>query len=258
MVTGLEKFKEQFSEFEGMYTLIGGVACGLLMDEAGLDFRSTKDFDIVLIIEALNEDFGRSFWQFIKDGGYEIRERSNGEPEFYRFKNPKDTSYPKQIELFSRKSNVLKYDEDDRLTPIHISDEISSLSAILLNEEYYKLLTRGLTLVDDIQILNYTHIIPFKAKAWLDLKTRKEKGEPVDSSNIKKHKHDVFRLSQLIVETDRVLLSEEIKSDMTLFINEMKTEKIVLRDIGVSGTKSDILTLLEQVYLITDTEMAMV
>lgn len=127
-----------------------------------------------------------------------------------------------------------------------------------VREEYYELLTSGLTLVDDIQILNYTHIIPFKAKAWLDLKTRKEKGEPVDSSNIKKHKHDVFRLSQLIVETDRVLLSEAIKSDMTLFINEMKTEKIVLRDIGVSGTKSDILELLGQVYLITDTEMAMV
>lgn len=258
MVNGLDKFKEQFSKFEGMYTLIGGVACGLLMDEAGLDFRSTKDFDVVLIIEALNEDFGRAFWQFIKDGGYKIRERNNGEPEFYRFKNPKDTSYPKQIELFSRKSNMLKYDEDNRLTPIHISDEISSLSAILLNEEYYKLLTNGLTQVDGIQLLNYTHIIPFKAKAWLDLKTRKENGESVESSNIKKHKHDVFRLSQLIAETDRVELCKEIKADMTLFINAMETEKIVLKDIGVSGSKSEILELLEQVYLSTDREITMV
>ena len=111
MVNGLEKFREYFSEFDGMYMLIGGVACGLIMDEAGLDFRSTKDFDIVLIVEALNEDFAKVFWQFIKDGEYEIRERSNGEPEFYRFKNPKDISYPKQIELFSRKSDVLKYND---------------------------------------------------------------------------------------------------------------------------------------------------
>lgn len=130
MITGIDKFREQFSGFEGMYTLIGGVACGLLMDDAGLDFRATKDFDIVLIIEALNEDFGHAFWEFIKDGRYRTREKSNGEPEFYRFRNPSDSSYPREIELFSRKSEVLKYDEADRLTPIHISDEISSLSAI--------------------------------------------------------------------------------------------------------------------------------
>ena len=258
MVDGLEKFKEQFAGFEGMYTLNGGVACGLLMDDAGLNYRSTKDFDIVLIIEALNEHFGRAFWKFIKNGKYEIRERSNGEPEFYRFRNPGTPSYPKQIELFSRKSNVLKYVEDERLTPVHISDEISSLSAILLNDEYYTLLTSGLIMVDGIQLLNYTHIIPFKTKAWLDLKTRKENGKHVDSTNIKKHKHDVFRLSQLIAETDRVTLSEAIKADMTLFINEMKTENIVLKDIGVSGSKSEILKLLEQVYLSADKELALV
>ncbi len=254
MVNGLEKFREYFSEFDGMYMLIGGVACGLLMDEAGLDFRSTKDFDIVLIVEALNEDFAKVFWQFIKVGEYEIRECSNGKPEFYRFKNPKDISYPKQIELFSRKSDVLKYNDVDRLIPIHISDEVSSLSAILLNEEYYQLLTSGLIRIDEIQILNYTHIIPFKAKAWIDLKTRKENGENIDSSDIKKHKYDVFRLSQLIVETDRIELTEKIKTDMTLFISQMESEDIALKDIGVSGSKDDILKLLKQIYMIEDND----
>ncbi len=251
MVTGIDKFREQFSGFEGMYTLIGGVACGLLMDDAGLDFRATKDFDVVLIIEALNEDFGHAFWEFIKDGGYRIREKSNGEPEFYRFRNPSDSSYPREIELFSRKSEVLKYDEADRLTPIHISDEISSLSAILLNDEYYSFLTSGLTIIDGIQTLNYTHIIPFKAKAWLDLKQRKENGEQIDSKNILKHKRDVFRLSQLITEADRIELGDEIKSDMEIFIKEMENDDIILKDIGVSGNKEDILELLRAVYKIT-------
>lgn len=41
-------------------------------------------------------------------------------------------------------------------------------------------------------------LIPFKAKAWLDLKERKLNGEQVDSKNIKKHKNDVCRLAQLI------------------------------------------------------------
>ena len=107
MVNGIEKFKESFKNFKGQYALIGGVACGLLMDEYGLDFRATQDFDIVLIIEAMSEDFGKAIWDFIKNGGYKIRQKSNGEPEFYRFKEPIDSSYPKEIELFSRKSNVL-------------------------------------------------------------------------------------------------------------------------------------------------------
>lgn len=102
--------------------------------------------------------------------------------------------------------------------------------------------------------MNYTHIIPFKAKAWIDLKTRKENGENIDSSDIKKHKYDVFRLSQLIVETDRIELTEKIKTDMTLFISQMESEDIALKDIGVSGSKDDILKLLKQIYMIEDND----
>lgn len=248
MVRGLEKFKEHFKGFEGRYTLIGGVACGLLMDDAGLEFRGTQDFDIVLIVESMDDDFGRAIWDFIKAGEYESRERSNGEPEFYRFKNPKDESYPKEIELFSRKSQILKYEESDRLTPIHISDEISSLSAILLNDEYYQFLTGGLTEIDGIQTLNYTHIIPFKAKAWLDLKTRKEKGEQIDTRNITKHKNDVFRLSQLIRKTDTTPLSAEILADMKEFLLAMLTEDVDLKNLHIRGKKQDILELMAVVY----------
>ena len=43
MVRGLEKFKSHFEGFEGKYTLIGGVACGLLFEDAGLDFRGTQE-----------------------------------------------------------------------------------------------------------------------------------------------------------------------------------------------------------------------
>lgn len=250
MVRGIEVFRERFSEYAGMYTLIGGVACGLLMDEAGLDFRATKDFDVVLIVEALDEEFGKVFWKFIQDGGYSIRERNNGEPEFFRFRNPADNVYPKEIELFSRKSRILHYEEDDRLTPIRISDEISSLSAILLNDEYYEFLTNGLIIIDGIQVLNYTHLIPFKAKAWLDLKQRRDSGESADSKDILKHKRDVFRLSQLVTGADSIELCDEIKRDMQQFVDEMMQENIVLRDIGVSGDKDEILSLFERVYML--------
>lgn len=250
MVKGIEKFKEYFKDFEGKYTLIGGVACGLLLDDAGLAFRGTLDFDIVLIVEAMDNLFGRAIWDFIKAGDYEIREKSNGDPEFFRFKNPKDDLFPKEIELFSRKSHVLEYDDSDRLTPIHISDEISSLSAILLDDGYYDFLTGGLTKADGIQILNYTHIIPFKAKAWLDLKEKKNKGEHVDTKNINKHKNDVFRLSQLITGANSVVLSETIKADMSAFIEAMFKEAVDLKNLEIKEKKEDILKRLAAVYAI--------
>lgn len=51
MVKGIERFREWFEAYEDQYTIIGGTACDLLMDNEGLSFRATKDIDLVLIIE---------------------------------------------------------------------------------------------------------------------------------------------------------------------------------------------------------------
>ena len=190
-IKGLEKFREYFSKNENKYVLIGGVACSLILNDAGLDFRTTKDFDIVIIIEAFDESFGKEIWKFINDGGYEIRQKSNNKPTFYRFKNPKNNLFPTEIELFSR-SNIIT---ENSIIHIHISEDVSSLSAILLNDDYYNFLKSGLVKVDDIQVLNYRHLIPFKIKAYLDLKQRKIDGENIDIKKINKHKNDIFILS---------------------------------------------------------------
>ena len=71
MVHGLEKFKEYFKDYTNQYVFIGGTACDILMDELGASFRATKDLDIVLIIEVLDDSFGEIFWEFIEDGGYQ-------------------------------------------------------------------------------------------------------------------------------------------------------------------------------------------
>ena len=70
------------------------------------------------------------------------------------------------IEIFSKNPDFIILEDDAVLTPLLIDDEISSLSAILLNEAYYELLKTGQMMVD--------------------------------SKNIKKHKNDVCRLAQLI------------------------------------------------------------
>ncbi len=63
MVYGLDKFKEYFGDFTDQYVFIGGVACDILLRDAGASFRGTKDLDIVLVIEALNVSFGKKFWE---------------------------------------------------------------------------------------------------------------------------------------------------------------------------------------------------
>lgn len=70
MVKGLESFIEQFREFPNCYTVIGGAACDILMTEAGLEFRATKDIDMILVLEGDFPGFGHKFWEYIKMGGY--------------------------------------------------------------------------------------------------------------------------------------------------------------------------------------------
>lgn len=53
MVKGLDVFQNWFADHADQYVLIGGTAASLTMEDAGLDFRATKDLDIVLHVEAL-------------------------------------------------------------------------------------------------------------------------------------------------------------------------------------------------------------
>ena len=102
MVKGLDLFRHWFAEYADQYVLIGGTAATIAMEESGLEFRATKDFDVVLHVEALSPQFGHIFWEFIQAGGYHIRQASDtGKPAFYRFEKPTDTNFPAMVELFS-------------------------------------------------------------------------------------------------------------------------------------------------------------
>lgn len=191
---GIEKFKEYFSGYEDQYVIIGGTACELLMENEELDFRATKDIDIVIILESLTKEFGKIFWDFILEAGYQHINKGTGKAQFYRFYKPKSSNYPAMIEIFSKNQDWISLDKMEGIAPIHIDNSISNLSAFLLNESYYNFLINGTGVIDGISVLNAEHIIPFKAKAWLDLTERKANGEHVDSRDIKKHKNDVLEL----------------------------------------------------------------
>lgn len=219
------------------------------MTDAGLDFRQTVDIDMVLTVEALTTEFAKAFWEFIDQGGYQARQRSNGKPEFYRFVNPTNLEYPKMIELFARPQNNVSLQPDTHLMPLHIDDEVSSLSAILLNDDYYHFLLQGRTVTDGISILDAEHIIPLKMKAWLDLKDKKAQGLHVNSRDIRKHRLDVFRLFQLVREGQRIVVPASVSDDIHNFISQMLDTDIRLSDIGISRSKESILEIYRNMYI---------
>lgn len=133
MVAGLIKFKEYFENYTDSYVLIGGAACDILFTQNDMDFRATRDLDMVLMD-------GR-----VIENGYSV-----------------------------------------------------------LRPEY---------------------LILFKAKAYLDLSDRANRGEKIDLSDIKKHKKDVLRLTAEMILNPVFDLPQSIYDDIQLFITKIEEEE---------------------------------
>ena len=80
------------------------------------------------------------------------------------------------IELFSRRPELVEPPEGGRLTRLPIADEVSSFSAILLNDDYYAFIQQGVHVRDGLSVLTPEYIVPLKARAWIDLRGRHERG----------------------------------------------------------------------------------
>ena len=254
MVRGLDRFRTHFENHSDHYVLIGGTACSLAMEEAGLDFRVTKDLDIVLCVEALDGDFVQAFWDFVRAGKFKNQQKSTGRKLFYRFHDPEDNTYPAMLELFSRKPDALTLRDDSHLTPIPVDEEVSSLSAILLDDDYYRFIHAGKQEIDGLPVVGPTYLIPLKARAWLDLTERREAGERVDLRGISKHRNDVFRLYRIMDPELSFGLPGSIGEDLRRFFTQMEAEQTVdLKGLGLRNTSlEEVLSNLRAFYALGD------
>lgn len=255
MVKGLERFREYFAGQEANYALIGGAACDILFVEAGLPFRATRDFDIVLCVEAVSAQFGTVIAEFLAAGGYQARERSTGQREYYRFHRPSDQTFPAMIELFARRPNMPLLPDDAQLSPISVEEEVISLSAILLDDNYFKALRGALRVIDGISLVDERILIPFKARAYLDLSRRKAHGQHINAKNIRKHCGDVFRLVQLLPGEGNFKLAGPVFND----IREFLKQALIDRDFDYGALNLPILfddatTILTRFYLLDNSE----
>jgi len=214
MVNGLKLFKERFQSFDDCYTVIGGTACSVLMENATLEFRATQDIDMILLVESTRfNEFADQFLKFIEDGGYGCEERKNGTKRLFRFIEPQTAGYPTMIELFSK--NALNMKGKRRITYVKTDKDSSGLSAMLLSDEYYNLAMQGREKIDGVWTLRAPYLIPLKMYAWL---------------NLNKHKYDVFRLL-LLLSDENISCNEKIRDDIAHFIEAMNHENVLAEDV---------------------------
>lgn len=167
---------------------------------------------------------------------------------FYRFRHPQQDGFPKEIELFSRITLEEPLDVGQRIVPVPLSGGLSSLSAILLDDDYYNLLKEGRQSIDGISVLAPEWLILFKMKARIDLVRRSREAGDVDSRDLKKHLRDVFRLWEYVDPEARVAVSFPIEADIKEFFDTSDITSQQLKQIGIDEPVELIVEDLKRIY----------
>jgi hypothetical protein len=116
------------------------------------------------------------------------------------------------------------------------------LDALRIRKANYFFLQAGKREVDGVQIVGAEHLIPMKARARLDLTQRKTAGAQVDSSDIKKHRNDVFRLFAIVDPDFDGTVPDRVKADLGVFLERMRGETLNLKAMGLGSRTLDSVT----------------
>lgn len=222
MVGGLDRFREHFADFSDNFVIIGGTACDEVLRDTAMRPRATMDIDIVVIVENMTTEFATAFWSFIKDGGYRagIRKNKDRTPMYvlYSFDNGK-AGFPVKIELLSRHNAF--FASASHIEPLPVSGEVSSLSAIILDEPYYTLTVQNSFVSNGLRYAAPSALIALKARAYLNLIADKASGKAVNTKDILKHRNDVLKLVATTTGADRAIVAPEIVSTIREFANRL-------------------------------------
>ena len=184
---GLEIFKEAFEAYSDNYVIIGGTACDITMQGTVVRPRATHDIDMIVIVENMTPSFAKRFWEFVKEAGYrpEKRKQIEGEPakyELYRIVDGK-TGYPEMIELLSRHPDILGEPSNLVIEPLPIDGDVSSLSAIIMDDDFYHFTIKHSKLTDGVRHADSAALVCLKTRAYLNLLQDKAEGKHVNSKD---------------------------------------------------------------------------
>ena len=239
MVTGLEIFRSYFQDYPNDYVVIGGVACELALKSLDLEFRGTRDYDIVIVTDHLNvaDGFGKQLKRFIQDGGYSASHRqSNDKPTFFRFLNPKNGDFPSKLEFATQKPfEGWEWD----FAPLVAEDFDSSLSAILFDQDYYRFILEHAIITHGISTMRLEGLIPLKCLAFLEL-SHQDSPSPKNRANLEKHRQDIFDLANAL-PAGEFPLPEKVASAASEALN-------LIANRPADENEADVLNMLRQFY----------
>lgn len=226
-MVGLDKFREAFKEYADNYVIIGGTACDIAMTGTTVRPRATHDIDMIVIVENMTPQFGQRFWEFVREAGYrpERHKTADNEPakyELYRFVDGKP-GYPEMIELLSRHPDVLGSPKGLVIEPLPISEDVSSLSAIIMDDDFYHFTISNSIVTDGIRHASPIALIALKARAYLNLTNDKAAGKHVNTRDIKKHRSDVLK-NAVIATDDTLAVPQSVSDCVHEFVASIRSE----------------------------------
>ena len=224
---GLEKFREAFEAYSENYVIIGGTACDIAMTGTVVRPRATHDIDMIVVVEKMTDSFAERFWAFIREGGYHPAKRrqvEDGKPkyELYRFIDGKP-DYPEMIELLSRHPDILGEPQGLVVEPLPVDGDVSSLSAIIMDDDYYHFTITHSKLTGGLRHADSAALIALKSRAYLNLMNDKVEGKHVNSRDIKKHRSDVLK-NVVIMEEDQVVAPASVVSCVKEFVASIRAD----------------------------------
>ena len=243
---GLSHFQKYCKEFDEQYVVVGGFATIMLLDEELGEGHGKATFDIDLVLLTNNSvELAQRIKQYITDGKYDIQVGEKEQYKYYRFNNPKEENFAKEIELFASNENKLELDDKQRILPIDPEEGLYSLSAIMLDPEYFEMIKNNVNKSGAAPCTNTQATIMLKMSAFYDLKKRED-------NKWKKHRRDILKLSLLLTGEEEIKLVGRMEEDFDSFIQHLK-EELDQKSIksfadGLPIYKEQVIEILEKVF----------
>ncbi|PWE21750.1 hypothetical protein DF188_05925 [Aliarcobacter skirrowii] len=243
---GLSHFQEFCKDLDDNYVVVGGFATIMLLDKQ-LEGHGKATYDIDLVLLTNNSlEMSKRIKKYIKEGDYKIQIGEKDQYRYYRFTEPKKDDFAKEIELFASNENDLKLEDSQRIIPIDPDEGLYSLSAIMLDQEYFEMIKENVDKTGVAPCTNVQATIILKMSAFYDLKNRGE-------DKWKKHRRDIFKLTLLLTGEEKLKLKGRMQGDFDSFIAHIEND-LTAKDIknfsdGLPIIKEDVIKILKEVFI---------
>ena len=224
--------------------LIGGFATVMLLDKQLEGHgKATYDIDLVLLTSS-SLKMAQQIKRYVVEGKYTIQKGKKDDFSYYRFSVPQVENFAKEIELFAVNDYNIILDKSQRIIPIDPEKGLYSLSAIMLDSEYFEMIKNNIDDSNQVPCTNTLATIMLKISAFYDLKQRGD-------DKWKKHRRDILKLVLLLSGEERLELTGRMVEDVELFMEHLTTldDKMIKNITSMSGIKqSNLYEALSEVF----------